>query len=190
MDPIPACWATSDWTTTQRYHHRRTQSTKNTQSSRKETRRGNLSDSCKGNRADEKGHESVACHKSADEFAESSINTDHVWVFHLIRGGVADVSATVKIAGSMQKSTDVMKMVNRMVKLPEIAQTMQNMSQEMMKVLSLGCCVERWLIRSTIGRDHWRDGWRRDWFYGRRWRGRRGRRRGWKGFVRIDGWYV
>lgn len=41
--------------------------------------------------------------------------------------------ATVKIAGAMQKSTAIMQMVNRLVKLPEIQKTMADMSKEMLK---------------------------------------------------------
>jgi charged multivesicular body protein 3 len=41
--------------------------------------------------------------------------------------------AQVKIAGSLKKSTDIMKMVNRLVRLPEISKDMQEMSREMMK---------------------------------------------------------
>ncbi|KAI9013034.1 Charged multivesicular body protein 3 [Gaertneriomyces sp. JEL0708] len=41
--------------------------------------------------------------------------------------------ATMKIAGTLQKSTDVMKIVNNLVKLPEISATMQEMGAEMMK---------------------------------------------------------
>ncbi|KAI9094616.1 Snf7-domain-containing protein [Phlyctochytrium arcticum] len=41
--------------------------------------------------------------------------------------------ATMKISGTMQKSTDIMKIVNNLVKLPEISSTMQEMSAEMMK---------------------------------------------------------
>ncbi|KAJ3053819.1 Charged multivesicular body protein 3 [Rhizophlyctis rosea] len=41
--------------------------------------------------------------------------------------------AMLKVAGSLTKSTEVMKLVNNLVKLPEISQTMQEMSQEMMK---------------------------------------------------------
>ncbi|KAJ3292519.1 Charged multivesicular body protein 3 [Borealophlyctis nickersoniae] len=41
--------------------------------------------------------------------------------------------ATLKIAGTLSKSTEVMKLVNNLVKLPEIQATMMEMSQEMMK---------------------------------------------------------
>jgi charged multivesicular body protein 3 len=42
-------------------------------------------------------------------------------------------AAQLKIAGTLQKSTQIMKAVNRLAKLPEISQTMQEMQMEMMK---------------------------------------------------------
>ena len=44
--------------------------------------------------------------------------------------------ATLKIAGTLQKSAEVMNLVNQLVKLPEIAKTMQEMSMEMTRVRS------------------------------------------------------
>lgn len=41
--------------------------------------------------------------------------------------------ATVRIAGALQKSTDVMQAMHALVKLPEISQTMREMSMEMTK---------------------------------------------------------
>jgi len=41
--------------------------------------------------------------------------------------------ATVKVAGSLSKSTEVMKTMQQLVKLPEIQKTMMEMSREMMK---------------------------------------------------------
>ncbi|KAG9305552.1 hypothetical protein G9A89_003615 [Geosiphon pyriformis] len=41
--------------------------------------------------------------------------------------------ATVKVSGSLQKSTEVMKMVNTLIKLPEISKAMQELSMEMTK---------------------------------------------------------
>ncbi|KAG1109734.1 hypothetical protein G6F42_015562 [Rhizopus arrhizus] len=41
--------------------------------------------------------------------------------------------ATLKVAGSLQKSGEVMKLVNQLARLPEISQTMQQMSMEMTK---------------------------------------------------------
>ncbi|XP_072379594.1 charged multivesicular body protein 3 [Diabrotica undecimpunctata] len=41
--------------------------------------------------------------------------------------------ATLRIAGALQKSTEVMQAMQRLVRVPEVAQTMQEMSKEMMK---------------------------------------------------------
>lgn len=42
-------------------------------------------------------------------------------------------SATLKVAGSLEKSTEVMVAMQHLVKLPEISATMREMSKEMMK---------------------------------------------------------
>lgn len=41
--------------------------------------------------------------------------------------------ATLRVAGSLQKSTEVMQAMQNLVRLPEIAHVMQEMSKEMMK---------------------------------------------------------
>lgn len=41
--------------------------------------------------------------------------------------------ATLRVAGSLQKSTEVMATMQRLIRIPEVAQTMQDMSKEMMK---------------------------------------------------------
>lgn len=41
-----------------------------------------------------------------------------------------------KVSGSLQKSTEIMKLSNSLIKLPQIGQTMREMSMEMTKV---GC---------------------------------------------------
>ena len=41
--------------------------------------------------------------------------------------------ATIKVAGCLQKSTEVMKTMQQLVRLPEIQKTMMEMSREMMK---------------------------------------------------------
>lgn len=46
-------------------------------------------------------------------------------------------AAQLRIAGSLSKSTDVMKSMQQLVKMPEIQKTMMEMSKEMMKVLRL-----------------------------------------------------
>lgn len=39
----------------------------------------------------------------------------------------------VQVAGTLQKSTEVMKLVNDLIKAPQLNQTVQQMSKEMMK---------------------------------------------------------
>lgn len=41
--------------------------------------------------------------------------------------------ATLRVAGSLQKSTEVMQAMHKLVSLPEIAANMREMSREMMK---------------------------------------------------------
>ncbi|KAK4046773.1 Vacuolar protein-sorting-associated protein 24 [Microbotryomycetes sp. JL221] len=41
--------------------------------------------------------------------------------------------ATLKITGSLQKSAEIMKLSNQLVSVPQLSQTMRNMSEEMMK---------------------------------------------------------
>ena len=43
-------------------------------------------------------------------------------------------ASQLRIAGSLSKSTDVMKSMQQLVKMPEIQKTMMEMSKEMMKV--------------------------------------------------------
>lgn len=40
----------------------------------------------------------------------------------------------VKVTGAFQKSTEIMKSTNQLVKLPQLSATMRQMSMEMMKV--------------------------------------------------------
>ena len=46
-------------------------------------------------------------------------------------------AAQLRVAGCLSKSADVMKSMQQLVKIPEIQQTMQEMSKEMMKVKNL-----------------------------------------------------
>ena len=48
-------------------------------------------------------------------------------------------TATLRMAGALEKSGEVMKYMQQLVKVPEIQATMQELSKEMMKVCSL--CV-------------------------------------------------
>ena len=49
---------------------------------------------------------------------------------------LCNISATLRIAGALEKSTDVMKSMQALIKIPEIQATMRDMSKEMMKVRS------------------------------------------------------
>jgi hypothetical protein len=40
----------------------------------------------------------------------------------------------VKVTGAFQKSSEIMKTTNQLIKLPQISATMREMSMEMMKV--------------------------------------------------------
>ena len=44
------------------------------------------------------------------------------------------LAATAKVVGHLQKSNEVMKLVNGLVRAPELAGTMGELSKEMMKV--------------------------------------------------------
>jgi charged multivesicular body protein 3 len=46
-------------------------------------------------------------------------------------------TAMAKVSGSLQKSTEIMRLSNSLIRLPQISQTMREMSMEMTKVLSL-----------------------------------------------------
>lgn len=55
----------------------------------------------------------------------------HVYVTHAF---VHWFTAVLRVAGAMQKSTEVMKAMNSLVKIPEIQATMRELSKEMMTV--------------------------------------------------------
>ena len=47
---------------------------------------------------------------------------------------MAVVVAMAKVTGTLQKSTEIMKLSNQLVRLPQMSQTMRDMSMEMTKV--------------------------------------------------------
>ena len=47
---------------------------------------------------------------------------------------MVDFAAIARTVGHLSKSADVMKLVNNLMKAPEVAITMQEFSKEMMKV--------------------------------------------------------
>ena len=48
--------------------------------------------------------------------------------------GVCVCAAMMKMAGAISKSTDVMKAMQSLIRVPEIQQSMMELSKEMMKV--------------------------------------------------------
>lgn len=50
------------------------------------------------------------------------------------------MAAMVKVTGAFQKSTEIMKATNQLVKLPQLSATMREMSMEMMKVCYFPSC--------------------------------------------------
>lgn len=48
--------------------------------------------------------------------------------------GMKNQLAVLRVSGSLEKSTEVMRYMQQLVKLPEIQATMQELSKEMMKV--------------------------------------------------------
>lgn len=53
-----------------------------------------------------------------------------------------------KVTGALAKSTEIMKIMNGLTKLPEIGHVMQSMSMEMMKVSSLKDAL---YLKSNLG---------------------------------------
>ena len=51
------------------------------------------------------------------------------------------------MAGALQKSTEVMQSMNTLLRVPEIAAAMQDLSKEMMKVGKWKERVFRWLLK-------------------------------------------
>lgn len=60
----------------------------------------------------------------------------------------------VKVTGSLQKSTEIMKLSNSLVKLPQISAVMREMSMEMTKVMSKVASKRDIIKRSDVGWNH------------------------------------
>ncbi|XP_045188575.1 charged multivesicular body protein 3-like [Mercenaria mercenaria] len=81
--------------------------------------------------------EKAACSILAKEIigARKTVNRLYASKAHLnsISMNMKNQLATLRIAGALEKSTDVMKSMQALIKLPEIQRTMMEMSKEMMK---------------------------------------------------------
>ncbi|KAJ3138768.1 Charged multivesicular body protein 3, partial [Physocladia obscura] len=79
-----------------------------------------------------------ACRTLAKEIVRSRKAKDRLYTskaqLNSLQMQLQQQLATAKIAGSLKQSTDIMKLVNNLVKLPEIQQNMMEMGKEMMKV--------------------------------------------------------
>ncbi|RZF43266.1 hypothetical protein LSTR_LSTR001527 [Laodelphax striatellus] len=86
--------------------------------------------------AAKKGDKSV-CIVLAKEVirARKAINKIYTSKAHLnsIQMQMKNQLATLRVAGSLQKSTEVMQAMQRLIKVPEVAATMREMSKEMMR---------------------------------------------------------
>ncbi|KAJ8317731.1 hypothetical protein KUTeg_005635 [Tegillarca granosa] len=81
--------------------------------------------------------EKDACKILAKEIVKSrkAVNKLYASKAHLnsVQMGMKNQLATLRIAGALSKSTEVMKSMQALIKVPEIQATMRDMSKEMMK---------------------------------------------------------
>lgn len=81
--------------------------------------------------------EKDACKILAKEIVKSrkAVNKLYASKAHLnsVQMGMKNQLATLRIAGALAKSTEVMKSMQALIKIPEIQATMRDMSKEMMK---------------------------------------------------------
>nr|CAG4638765.1 EOG090X0EF4 [Cyclestheria hislopi] len=86
--------------------------------------------------AAKKGDKEV-CHVLAKEIihARKAISKIYASKAHIssISMQMKNQLATLRLAGSLQKSTEVMRVMQQLIKVPEIASTMRELSKEMMK---------------------------------------------------------
>lgn len=86
------------------------------------------------------------CKTLAKEIVRSNKQKDRLFTskarLNSIRMQLQHQLATLKISGTLQKSTEIMKLSNSLMKLPELTKTMQEMSQEMMKAGIMSEMVE------------------------------------------------
>jgi charged multivesicular body protein 3 len=66
----------------------------------------------------------------------------------------------VKVSGAFQKSTEIMKTTNQLIKLPQLSATMREMSMEMMKVGSASSSTDPCRVLSFPGKELLSDGLR------------------------------
>jgi charged multivesicular body protein 3 len=77
------------------------------------------------------------CKTLAKEIVRSRKATERIYISKAQLNSVAlqltQQAAQLKVAGALKKSTEIMKTVNQLVKIPELHQQMEQMASEMMK---------------------------------------------------------
>lgn len=86
------------------------------------------------------------CKMLAKEIVRSNKQKDRLYTskarLNSIRMQLQHQLATLKVSGTLQKSTEIMKLSNSLMRLPELSKTMQEMSKEMMKAGIMSEMVE------------------------------------------------
>ncbi|MBW0511858.1 hypothetical protein O181_051573 [Austropuccinia psidii MF-1] len=86
------------------------------------------------------------CKTLAKEIVRSNKQKDRLFTskarLNSIRMQLQHQLATLKVTGALQKSTEIMKLSNSLIKLPALSKTMQEMSKEMMKAGIMSEMVE------------------------------------------------
>lgn len=70
-------------------------------------------------------------------------------------------AAMVKVTGAFQKSTEIMKTTNALVKLPQLSATMREMSMEMMKVSPMFSNSVAWTNGSFLTCNRRAESWKK-----------------------------
>lgn len=73
-------------------------------------------------------------HRLLFSFLRMACNFTLFFILWSLLLSIPSLSAVLRVAGSLQKSTEVMKAMQTLVKIPEIQATMRELSKEMMKV--------------------------------------------------------
>lgn len=88
-----------------------------------------------------KDHQQIDYVQNAYEFNTDANEKPIVWVpvvQNFLRPNqkwrFSIIPAVLRMAGSLQKSTEVMQTMHNLIKVPEVAATMRDLSKEMMKV--------------------------------------------------------
>lgn len=89
-----------------------------------------------------KRNDSKSCRILAKEIVRSNKQKERLLASKVQLNSIAmqlgSQLSTIKVTGSLQKSTEIMKLSSSLIKLPQLSGTMSQMSEEMMKVRRSG----------------------------------------------------